>query len=236
MDKPTFKITDFEGPLDLLLHLISKHKLNICDIEIAQLLEQYVVFLEHSGGNLEVASEFLEMAARLVHIKTMMLLPRHEKEGEALKTELQNELAEYRVCQLLAGRLRRMMEDCPRYVRSQADIQVDRAYTLTHSPALLRDAYLAAMGRVQRRMPPPPSAFSGIVARRVVSVTSRIVYLLRRFYKEPVLPFDAVFAGGQDRCELVATFMALLELVRGGRVLVSGDGATVSFDRGRQNP
>jgi segregation and condensation protein A len=70
----------------------------------------------------------------------------------------------------------------------------------------------------------------------VVSVTSRIVYLLRRFYKEPVLPFDAVFAVGAGSLRAGGHLMALLELVRGGRVLVSGDGATVSFDRGRQNP
>ena len=83
-----FKLDVFEGPLDLLLHLISKHKLNINDIEISKLLEQYLdVIAEMKMADLEVASEFLEMAARLVYIKTVSLLPRHE-EAEDLKKEL----------------------------------------------------------------------------------------------------------------------------------------------------
>jgi segregation and condensation protein A len=161
MDKPTFKITDFEGPLDLLLHLISKHKLNICDIEIVQLLEQYVAFLEHFRGQSGGASEFLEMAARLVHIKTMMLLPRHEKEGEALKAELQNELAEYRVCQLLAEHLRRMMEDCPPLCALPGRHPGGPRLHADPQPRPVADAYLATMGRVQRRMPPPPFGVFG---------------------------------------------------------------------------
>jgi segregation and condensation protein A len=100
MDKPTFKITDFEGPLDLLLHLISKHKLNSATSRSRSFWSNMWFFLSIRGAIWGGPANFWRMAARLVHIKTMMLLPRHEKEGEALKTELQNELAEYRVCQL----------------------------------------------------------------------------------------------------------------------------------------
>ena len=83
MEKLSFKVQEFEGPLDLLLHLIAKHKLNIYDIEISALLEQYLAYIEQmQRQDMEVASEFLEMAARLVHIKTVSLLPRHEEEQE----------------------------------------------------------------------------------------------------------------------------------------------------------
>ncbi len=231
MERPTFKITEFEGPLDLLLYLISKHKLNIYDIEISVLLTQYMDFLQITGGDMEIASEFLEMAARLVHIKTVMLLPKHEEEGGALKDELTGQLMEYQACQELAARLRGMMEQAPRFVRRPEEIEIDKSYTLTHSPALLLGCYLAAMGKVKRRLPPPPSAFSNIVARRVVSVASRIIHLLKRFYKTPVLSLTSVFEDGRDRPELVATFMALLELIRGGTVSVSEDGDRVTFHK-----
>ena len=89
MIQPSFRLSEFEGPLDLLLHLIAKHKLDILDIEISELLRQYLAFIENRADqDLEVASEFLEMAARLVHIKTVMLLPRHEEEADDLKAKL----------------------------------------------------------------------------------------------------------------------------------------------------
>ena len=81
-----FHLGEFEGPLELLLFLISKHKLNINDIEISALLEQYLDYIERmQAADLEVASDFLEMAARLVYIKTVSLLPRQEEEGEQLR-------------------------------------------------------------------------------------------------------------------------------------------------------
>ena len=100
-----YKIKDFEGPMDLLLFLISKHKLNIYDIPIVELVEQYTAYIRQmKEADLEVASEFLEMAARLVHIKTISLLPRQE-EGEQLRRELSGELIEYAECKRVAQEL-----------------------------------------------------------------------------------------------------------------------------------
>ncbi len=81
MDKISYKLPVFEGPMDLLLHLINKHKLNIYDIPILELVEQYVAAVRQmqEDENLEVTSEFLEMAARLVYLKTVSLLPVHEE-------------------------------------------------------------------------------------------------------------------------------------------------------------
>ena len=100
-----FRLGEFEGPLELLLFLISKHKLDIRDIEISVLLEQYLDYIgQMQSADLEVASEFLEMAARLVYIKTVSLLPKPE-EGEKLKEELQGQLLEYSLCRQVAGEL-----------------------------------------------------------------------------------------------------------------------------------
>ena len=93
MEKLTFKLEQFEGPLDLLLHLIAKHKLNLYDIPIDLLLEQYLAQMEQIPfADLEAASDFLEMASRLVYMKSAMLLPRYEDEGENLKRELTGQL------------------------------------------------------------------------------------------------------------------------------------------------
>ena len=95
MEKLTFKLEQFEGPLDLLLHLISKHKLNLYDIQIDLLLEQYLAQMEQIPfADLEQASDFLEMASRLVYMKSAMLLPKYEDEGENLKRELTGQLLE----------------------------------------------------------------------------------------------------------------------------------------------
>ena len=100
MEEPqlSFRVTEeYEGPLDLILALIAKHKIDICDIEITSLLEQYMAYIRaRQEQDLEVASEFLEMAARLVYIKTVSLLPKYEEEEQQAKADME--------------RLRRLME------------------------------------------------------------------------------------------------------------------------------
>ena len=92
MNTISFKLDVFEGPLDLMLSLISKHKLNIYDIEISKLLEQYLLYIEACHEqNLELAGEFLEMAARLIYIKTASLLPQPEEAEKMKKEEKQKE-------------------------------------------------------------------------------------------------------------------------------------------------
>ena len=106
METLSYKLEVFEGPMDLLLHLISKHKIDINDIPILQLVEQYLEYVRMmQEADMGVASEFIEMAARLVYIKTVSLLPVHEEEAQALKEELQGELSEYRDCQIMAKKL-----------------------------------------------------------------------------------------------------------------------------------
>ena len=88
MEKLSYKLEMFEGPLDLLLYLITKNKLDICDIQISELLDQYMEQINAmQEADMDIASEFLEMAARLVYMKTVSLLPKHE-EMEALRQEL----------------------------------------------------------------------------------------------------------------------------------------------------
>ena len=230
MEAISYKLPDFEGPLDLLLFLvqknklnildISKHKLNINDIEISALLEQYLDYIEQMRvADLEVASEFLEMAARLVQIKSSMLLPRHE-EAEALRQELVGELIEYQLCQEAAGRLARLHIGGDLFIREPQEIEPDRTYRRRHPPEALLDAYLAAAGRGKRRLPPPAQAFSGIVSRKIVSVAAKIFGVMRRLARKKAVAYDDLFAGARSKSELVATFLAVLELYKRSMVRV----------------
>lgn len=233
MEKLSFKTAEFEGPLDLLLYLISKHKLDIYDISISELLEQYLSYMnELKTGGLEIASEFIEMASRLVYIKTVMLLPKHEEEGSQLKAELQGQLLEYQVCKQVAAKLGEQNRMYRNFVHPPSRVEVDAAYRLTHPIGLLCAAYRDAVGRGRRRLPPPAKAFTGIVARRMVSVSSRIIHILKGLYRHGKTSYVSLFESSADRSELVATFLAVLELVKAKRITV--EGSEVCFDRSRQ--
>lgn len=223
-----FKLQMFEGPLDLLLHLISKHKLDINDIEISLLLEQYLDYIaQMKDADLEIAAEFLAMAARLVYIKTASLLPRHEEESEKLREELSGQLIEYRLCKEIAERMRTMYRDGV-FVRRAQKLPKDAGYHLHHEPESLLQAYLSAMGRAKRRLPPPKSSFSGIVSRRIVPIETRILYVLERLYAQGEVSCDSLFGTG-DKSERVATFLAVLELVKSKRIALRDDNQTIYF-------
>lgn len=223
METLSYKLEVFEGPLDLLLTLIAKNKLNIYDIPITLLLEQYMEQIERmQSENLDIASEFLEMAARLVHIKSVSLLPKREEE-EALRRELTGQLLEYQQCRETAEKLRAMVS-FDRLVRPQSKIPADHAYKRHHAPEEMLAAYLSAMGRKRRLAPPTAEAFSGIVAKPVVSVASQIVFVLRSLWKRRRAPFRELFRGKRDSSERIAAFLAVLELVKGRRLRVEGDG------------
>lgn len=240
METISYKLPAFEGPLDLLLFLVQKNKLNIYDIPIAEVLAQYMdTIRQMQETDLDVATEFLEMAARLVQIKSAMLLPRHE-EAEELKRELTGELIEYRLCQLMAGKMSKMYIGGQLFVRAPEDVSPDLTYRRVHPPEVMREAYLAAAGRGKRRLPPPAQAFSGIVSRKIVSVSSKIMFVLRRLYKNErkQTSYNALFQSAQSKSELVATFLALLELIKGHRIRVDGEGEeqTVSMLGREQTP
>ena len=174
MEKISYKLDVFEGPLDLLLHLIEKNKLNIYDIQISELLEQYMENINRfRDENLEIAGEFLDMASRLIQIKSAMLLPKYE-EAEEMKKELSGQLIEYRKCKRVAKLLSDNIS-FDSYCREPAKIKADMTYKRTHPPQYLVEAYLAAVGRGKEKIPPPEEDFSGIVKRRIVSVYEKIM-------------------------------------------------------------
>ncbi len=228
MDAISYKLPVFEGPLDLLLYLVQKNKLNIYDIPIADVLEQYMDTIRQMQEiDMEVATEFLDMAARLVQIKSTMLLPKHEEESEQLRRELTGDLIEYQLCRQIAAKLGERHVGFDIYVRDEEELPPDFTYRRQHPPYVLCEAYLRAAGRGRRRLPPSPNAFRGIVSRKIVSVSSRIAYVLQNLYRSKTVTYRSLFTESKTRSEMVATFLALLELIKGKRITVDGDGDAV---------
>ena len=230
MDVISYKLDVFEGPLDLLLHLISKHKLDINDIPIFVLVEQYVDYVRQMQETMEVASEFLEMAARLVYIKTVSLLPVYE-DAEELKKELRDELLEYRDCKLLAAKLSQMTDGFDYSVRSFAEnVEPDLTYKRLHEPDELLKAYSSAAGKKLRRLPPPIDSFRAIVAKKIVSVGSKIDSIVGSLKKKRKRKLFDIYREATSRSELIASFLAVLELAKDKKIFVTGDGDNVQIE------
>lgn len=224
MEQISYKLADFEGPLDLLLYLVQKNKLNIYDIPIHEVLTQYMdAIREAQETDMEVATEFLDMAARLVQIKSAMLLPKHE-DADQMKEQLTGELIEYQLCQEAARRMQKQCIGGDLFVREPTEIEPDYTYRRSHQSTELLAAYLAAAGRGQRKLPPSPQVFHNLVAKKIVSVSSKIIFVLRRLHHGKTMKYTAVYENAQSKSELVATFLALLELIKGKRIRVDGEG------------
>ncbi|MCL2508815.1 MAG: segregation/condensation protein A [Oscillospiraceae bacterium] len=224
MEKLSYKIEVFEGPMDLLLHLISKHKVSINDVPILELVGQYIEYVRGMREeDLEVASEFLEMAARLVYIKTVSLLPVHE-EADQLAEELRGELLEYQDCQLMAGKLSKRAKGFDYFSREPQEFEADMLYTRVHEPYEIFKAYMSAVGRGKRKLPPPIEAFSKLVAYQIVSVASRISFILQTLSGGERRSFGLLFEEAESRSEMVATFLAVLSLAKAKRLSIEGEG------------
>ena len=223
-------LTALAGPAaNILLALLSKHQIDIYDINISDLLEQYMAYIrtlqEHQ---MEVASEFLEMASRLVYIKTASLLPRYEKEEDP-RAELVGQLLEYQSCKQAAALLRLLDTGWSVFTRAPMPLEIDPTYRRRHPVDELTAAYWSACGRGKRRLPPQETAFTPLVTKPVVSVASRIMHLLRGFYRRGQASLQSIWADNHDRSELVATFMAVLELLKAGRVHLTDNDTELVF-------
>ena len=228
----TFHLEEFEGPLELLLALVTKHKMDLHNIPILALIDQYTRTVEAAQAvDPDVSSSFIEMAAHLVEMKSYLLLPR-STEGERMKQELTGQLIEYDQCRRMSAALRAAAEVSPTFVRPPLRLERDETYALNHLPQVLADCWEGLMGRTPVRRVPTQAVFEPLVAAPQVSVSSRVVYILRRLIAGGAARMSQLFARGQSRSTNVATFLALLELVRGGRVTLGPKGE-LAMQRGR---
>ena len=221
---------DFNGPLDLILHLLSKNKMEIKDIQISLILDQYLAWMDRRRElDLEVASEFVAMAAQLVFIKTRMLLSIHDEEALSEMEQLIASLEEHQRHESFA-RIRAVIPrlsdryDVGRdYITKPPEpLPVQKTYRYVHAPEDLLRAMTSVLERVDHRLPPPMAAFEGIVGREPYPVADKASEILGRLERVGVTRFRALFQGNRSRSEIVATFIAVLELCKARRLRLAG--------------
>ena len=225
MEKLSYKLEVFEGPLDLLIALIGKKKIDIADINISEILEQYIAYLSMMQQmDLEIASEFLVMASNLIYIKSKMLLPKSQMEEDPRLTLVQA-IAEYQKHKESAFTLGRMFSaNEGLFVKEMEELPETRdAYEKIHSLDELHSAFVRIYEKNNRRLSPPISSFGGIVGRETAPVSIRLTDLLRRLVFHKILSFFDIFKNAVNRSEIVATFLAVLELSKTKRVIVDNE-------------
>ncbi len=228
MQQPSYVLEVFEGPLDLLLHLIRKNKISIYDIPIAELSRQYIEYLESmKEANLEVTSEFVVMAAQLLYIKSRMLLPKAEPEEETEdpRAELVERLLEYSRYKA-AGSFLEERESIGKHTffKQQdyiGEVRIENVIT----DVTVYDLFDAVYELLQTKKDTEPivvkKSFEGIVSREVVSVQSKISELKGIIKSRGRCRFTEVFSHLSSRPQIVAMFLGVLELIKSSEISIS---------------
>ncbi len=235
MSDVSFKTAAFEGPLDLLLHLISKNKVSIYDIPISEITDQYFEYLaECEAMDMELSSEFAVMASQLLYIKSKMLLPVYDEEEEDPRAELVDRLEEYKRYKEISKTLDVMqhaMDDSVFKAPENLDIPKVIVENKIMKPDLLYASFMMIMERNLAKKPLSPQNFSGVIGKKRVSIPHQSRYVMAMLKKQKKVLFEALFEDMTTRGEMVATFMAILELIRDSHMIVIEDEGKILCQR-----
>lgn len=223
---------DFEGPLDVIFLLLSKNKIEIQDVSITAILEQYLAYLDEMKRlDMEIASEFITMASHLMLIKTKMLLSAAEAaEAESELDLLRQSLIERQRKEAMEAVRTAISFLEPRneigrclFVKDPEPLRRDQTYRYQHEPADLLRALDNISERNQRRLPPPTVHFKGIVGKEPYPVSRKSGEILRKLLLRGVQRLKSLFKGNKSRSEIVATFLAILDLCKTKSVTLEDD-------------
>jgi len=226
------QMEDFEGPLDVIFLLLSKNKIEIQDVSITAILEQYLAYLEEMKRlDMESASEFITMASHLMLIKTKMLLSAAEQAEAESELDLlrQNLLDRQRKEAIEQVRIavswlgpRNEIGRCL-FTKQPEPLRREQGYRYQHETLDLLRALDEIAERSQRRLPPPTVNFKGIVGKERYPVSRKTGEILRRLILRGVEKLLNLFKGNKSRSEVVATFISVLEMCKTGSVALEGD-------------
>ena len=221
----TYRLDQFEGPLDLLLTLISKNKVSITAIPIALICDQYLEYInEAERMDLEVASEFIVMASELMLIKSKMLLPHEEGTVNDPRREIADALILYQQAKLAAKELRPMYEEYSgRYVKGTDDIPPEKGLPLNLSSDMLIKALNSVMRRIKiaQTHKSPGELVNPLIKHKVVSVEEKINEMCQLLETHGEASLFFLLKDSDSRAELVARFMGILELIKIGRIIIT---------------
>ena len=255
MENPVFKLEkvvrsrseemqDFEGPLDLILYLLGKNKMEIQDISISLICDQYLQWLsQRQQMDLEVASEFVTMASHLVYIKTRMLLAIEDEEAQSEMDALIQSREErrrnenYTKIKAMAQRLAPMGEFGRNILtRDPEPVERGKVYLYSQEPGDLILAMAEIRSRAERALPPPRTAFQDIVRHEPYPVESKAREIIQRLKLHGITSFRMLFRGNRSRSEVVATFLAVLELCRACILHLAGSETDCTVRQERELP
>ena len=229
----TVKLQVFEGPLDLLLHLLEKNKVNIYDIPIVEITNQYMEYIaEMRRQDLNVMSEFLVMAATLLDIKSKMLLPAKESEDdeEDPRAELVQQLLEYKMYKCMAYELRDRQIDAekvwfkaptipPEVLAYEEPVDVNELMSGV-TLARLNDIFQSIIKKQADKIDPIRSKF-GRIEKEEVSLSDKMTYVEEYSLHHGHFSFRSLLEAQSGKMEVVVTFLAILELMKMGKIVVS---------------
>lgn len=230
----TVKLQVFEGPLDLLLHLLEKNKVNIYDIPIVEITNQYMEYIaEMKRQDLNVVSEFLVMAATLIDIKSRMLLPAvesEEEEEEDPRAELVQQLLEYKMYKCMAYELRDRQMDAARVLFKEPTLPAEVAdyeepinmeeLISDVTLAKLNDIFKSIMRKQVDKIDPVRSKF-GKIEKEEVSLSDKMAYLENYCMTHSRFSFRSLLEAQASKMEIIVTFLAILELMKIGKIFIS---------------
>ena len=226
------EMEDFEGPLDVIFELLSKNKIEIKDVSITAILEQYLAYLDEMKRlDMEIASEFITMASHLMLIKTKMLLSEAERIEAESELETLRKSLEERERKEAINEVRKAVSFLePRneigrcaFVKQPEPLKKDKTYRYKHEPEDLLKALDTIAERSAKMLPPPTVNFRGIVGKEPYPVGKKAAQLVRRLVQYGVLKLKNLFRGNRSRSEVVATFLAILELCKTNSVTLEDD-------------
>ena len=220
METPIYKIETFEGPLDLLLALVMKNKMDIRDIKITVIFDQYMAYIEQMKAlDMEIAGEFIVMASELMFIKSRMLLPRVESEEEDPRERLAQALLEYKRAKEAAKFFEQQFSTYGRRMTKETDeIPADRGHISRQDLSLLEKALERLLARHESKAAEPFSSISPIIHRVIVPVSDSLERVVTRLRKGGKTRFENLFESAETKSEVVALFLAILTLVKEGHL------------------
>ena len=225
MEQLNFNIETFEGPLDLLLSLIKKNEMNIFDIQIHIIFKQYMEYLEMMEKlDIDIAGDFITMAAELMLIKSQMLLPRSSEEESPVK-RLQMAVMEYAKAKHAAQFLREKWADNTGVAYREPQ-EPEKGLPLSYDIAVLEKAFRRMLARstmLKELQKKPEQTLENLLKHKVTPIPVKVIGVMRYLYKNGETLFEELLMMNETRSDVIATFAAILELVKFQRVFLGGD-------------
>ncbi len=225
METLSFNIQDFQGPLDLLLQLIKKNEMNIFDIQIHVIFEQYMEYIHMMEKlDIDIAGEFITMAAELMLIKSQMLLPRSDDEESPVK-KLISAVMEYEKAKNAAQFLGKRwgINDGVAYREPQ---EPEKGQPLHYDIIVLERAFRRMSARslmMKENQRQPERTLENLLKHKVTPIPVKVIAVMRYLYRHGETDFETILLNNETRSDLIATFAAVLELVKFQRVFLGGD-------------